>query len=365
MPKQVVRVPDLGPSPVLQIVSHGRKGRHTRLQLSQTDIEAIARTVGNTPEVVLKVSGGGRTVAAVRAHVDYIDRHGRLAIETDDGQTLQGKQVGEWLAEDWNLALSRGQYRVAKEGEADRRPKIVHNLVFSMVRGTPPEKLLAATRSFAREHFALRHRYAMVLHTDQGHPHVHVVVKAESEQGERLYIRKATLRQWRQDFAVYLRSQGVAANATPTAARGRVRNNKKDAIHQRIKQIRDYNALSPAERERRTAKKPVECRYLRGQVEAVAKALQGAQPFAEKGKRKLLESRRTVIADWTSVAEQLEAQGERALAGQVRAMIAAMPPIVTEREQIAQGLLAQLHASRSAAQHGDHAASSEASAKKR
>ena len=55
----------------------------------------------------------------------------------------------------------------------------------------------------------------MVLHTDQGHPHVHLVVKAVSEQGERLSIRKATLRQWREDFAGYLRELGVAANATP------------------------------------------------------------------------------------------------------------------------------------------------------
>jgi type IV secretory pathway VirD2 relaxase len=365
MSRRLLRVPDLGPSPVFQIVSQGRKGRHTALQLSRADIEAIARTVGSTPEVVVKVSGGGKSVAAVRAHVDYIDRHGKLALETDDGERLQGRQLGAWLVEDWNLALSRGQYREPKSGEQDRRPKVVHNLVFSMARGTPPEKLLAATRTFAREHFALRHRYAMVLHTDQDHPHVHVVVKAESEAGERLYIRKATLRQWRQDFAACLREQGVAANATPTAARGRVRNHKKDAIHQRIKQIKAYNALSAAERARRSAKKPVECRYLRGRVEAVAEALPGGAPLADEGKRKLLESRRTVVADWTEVAEQLEAQGERALAGQVRAMIEAMPPIVTEKERIAQGLLAQLRAPRALASNLDNAPSAEASAKKR
>jgi hypothetical protein len=32
---------------------------------------------------------------------------------------------------------------------------------------TPPEKVLAAARKFAREKFALQHRHAMVLHTDQ------------------------------------------------------------------------------------------------------------------------------------------------------------------------------------------------------
>lgn len=346
MAKKVVHVPQLGPSPVLQIVSHGRKGRHTPLQLSRADIDAIDRTVGNTPEVVVKVSGGGRTAAAARAHIDYIDRHGKLEIETDDGQTLQGLRVGAWLVDDWNLALSKGQYREPRPGEPDRRPKVVHNLVFSMRRGTPPDKLLAATRVFAREHFALRHRYAMVLHTDQDHPHVHVVVKAESEQGERLYIRKATLRQWREDFAACLRAQGVAANATPTAARGRLRDHKKDPIHQRIKQIKAYNAL--AEPQRRSLQKPVECRYLRRKVEAVAHALRDAEPAADEGKQKLLRARQAVIADWTAVADQLAAQGENALADQVRRMIASMPAVVTQNEQITQGLLAQVHAVRAA-----------------
>src|SRR5690242_17150124 len=75
-----------------------------------------------------------------------------------------------------------------------RRPaKLVHNVIFSMPPGTPPGKLLKAVRKLAENEFAMKHRYAMVLHTDEAHPHVHLVVKAVSEQGERLDIRKATL----------------------------------------------------------------------------------------------------------------------------------------------------------------------------
>jgi hypothetical protein len=51
-----------------------------------------------------------------------------------------------------------------------RATKLVHNIVFSMPHGTPPQKLLAAARHFAQEKFALQHRYAMVLHTDHDHP---------------------------------------------------------------------------------------------------------------------------------------------------------------------------------------------------
>jgi hypothetical protein len=76
-------------------------------------------------------------------------------------------------------------------------PKLVHKLMFSMLPGTPPDKLQAAVSNLALEEFALKHRYVMVLHTDEPHPHVHMVVKAVSEQGVRLNIRKAKLREWR------------------------------------------------------------------------------------------------------------------------------------------------------------------------
>ena len=100
-----------------------------------------------------------------------------------------------------------------------------------MPAGTSPAKLLAASRNFAREEFALKHRYLMVLHNHQQHPHVHLVVKAVGEDGGRLNIRKATLRGWRRDFAEKLRAQGVAANATERAVRGQVRPPVRDGIY--------------------------------------------------------------------------------------------------------------------------------------
>lgn len=60
----------------------------------------------------------------------------------------------------------------------------------------------------------LKHGYVMVPHTDQPRPHVHVVLRAVSEEGERLNIRKATLRNWRPESAGYLRAPGVPANPT-------------------------------------------------------------------------------------------------------------------------------------------------------
>jgi hypothetical protein len=72
---------------------------------------------------MVKVSGGARDATGAKTHFDYIDRHGRLGMETDDGRERTGKDVGAELIADWNLDLSRGQYRPKPvEGGKDTRP---------------------------------------------------------------------------------------------------------------------------------------------------------------------------------------------------------------------------------------------------
>lgn len=89
-------------------------------------------------------------------------------------------------------------------------------------------KSVAAGREFAREEFGLQHRYAMVLHTDEDHPHVHLVVAHRMDGQARLNIRKADLRRYREQFARQLRSQGVSANATPAQLRGKLMGAQRD-----------------------------------------------------------------------------------------------------------------------------------------
>lgn len=325
MSKRRLNVSNCGPE--LDLVSYGRRGRHAPLHFSQTQIEQIVRTLRGDPEVLVKVSGGGRSWETVRAHLAYIDRAGGLEVRTDEGERLKGKDVADYLVHDWHLDVAKGQYRGRPTlTEKDRRPKQAHNIVFSMPAGTPPHKLLAATQKFAREKFALRNRYAMVLHTEQKHPHVHLVVKAVSEQGDRLCIRKPTLRQWREDFAEYLRELGVPANATPTQLRGKLKARNHAGI---------YRAL-----ERGTST------FIRRKVEAVALELHRGQLTLEPGKAKLIDTRQRVRADWTATAALLRAQGCESLAQDVEHYIRAMPPAATEKELLAKHLLAGLAAQR-------------------
>lgn len=323
MPKRQVNVPGGGRLADLDLVSHGRRGREAPLQFSPAEIEQIRRTVRGVPEVMVKVSGGGKSAAGVQAHFAYIDRHGKLEVHTDDGERLQGQDVAGHLVDDWNLDAGKGQYRPEpKAGEKDTRPKQVHNIVFSMPAGTPPKKLLVATQKFAREKFADKHRYAMVLHTDQRHPHVHLVVKAQSEEGERLHIRKATLRQWRTDFASDLRELGVAANATPTTLRGRPKASKPDGIYRALKRGQST--------------------FIRRKVQGIADELRRGRVTPEPGRRKLLATRAKVVEAWEAAALLLRANGQTALAKDVDAYVQRMPAVVTEKEGIAKGLLSQL-----------------------
>jgi hypothetical protein len=320
----------------LDIVSYGRRGPGGGLRLGAGEIAQIQRTVGRAPEVMVKVSGGGRDVGGVEAHLRYIGRHGKLPLETDEGLAQQGRGAAREIATDWQLELCRSQYKPKPaQGQKDTRAKLVHNIVLSMPAGTPPEKVLAAARVFARENFALRYRYAMVLHTDQPHPHVHLVVKCEHEfePGKRLYIRKDTLRQWREQFAALMREQGVAANATPRQVRGQVRKPYRDAIHHRLRALRTFGQLPPSDRAKHQS--PKTSTFMRAKLESVLQVLRSGRGALDAGQEAMQGTRREVAVDWRATADALRRQGEGDLAAQVDRFVARMPPVRTDARRMA------------------------------
>jgi len=202
--------------------SHGHYGRTDRARLTPAQTALVSRTAARTPEVMVKVlSSGATSVKAVGRHIDYVSRKGEVEMYADEGEVLHGRAATDSIPEDWNLDLEEAGAgaRIGK-GVRHRPPRLVHKLVFSMPAGTRPQKVLGAVQNLCRDEFALKHRYVMALHTDEPHPHVHVILKATSEQGKRLNIKKAHLKEWRVKFAAHLRELGVAANATPKLFRG-------------------------------------------------------------------------------------------------------------------------------------------------
>src|SRR3984885_4505754 len=300
--------------PLLDIASYGRgRPRETGDRLTPGQLEQIQRTVRRTPEVVVKVlPRASNDLKAVGKHLDYIGRKGALELETDDGEQLSGR-AGRALLDDWDLDIDDVRRQSTLASTRGRTPpKLVHKLMFSMPPGTQPDKVLGAVRNFAREEFWGQHRYALVLHTDEPHPHVHLVLKTVSEQGLRLNIKKATLRHWRSEFARNLTVLGVEANATERAVRGENRKTKKDGIY-RASQRGD----SP---------------QVRAQAEAIAAELVKGGGRTDSGNHKLVETRKAVDGGWRSVASMLAKDGHQDLARDVQRFVDRLPPAVTEKE---------------------------------
>jgi hypothetical protein len=174
-----------------------------------------ATVVQRAPQVMVKVTGGGRGMAAIAAHFRYISKNGQLQIEDDRGVARGGQEVVKDLVEQWrhsgSLIPENGHRREA------------FNIMLSMPNGTEAQIVLNAAREFAQAELR-GHRYVMVLHQHQANPHVHLSVRAESMLGERLNPRKADLHRWRETFAEKLRGWGVEAEATRQATRGANRN---------------------------------------------------------------------------------------------------------------------------------------------
>jgi hypothetical protein len=201
------------------LFAHARPGpRHPSRGVRIPTSDAVRREVGlvvkRAPQVMVKVTGGGRGMAVIRAHMNYIDREGDGLID-QGGERHKGREARREIARQW-----------AREGtpipeRSDRREAF--NIMWSMPAGTDSKKLLGAIQALATRQFA-GHKYVMALHTHQANPHVHLLVRAESDLGVRLNPRKADLHQWRMEFAAELRQRGIAAAASRQAARGVVKN---------------------------------------------------------------------------------------------------------------------------------------------
>ncbi len=170
-----------------------------------------ATVVRRAPQVMVKVTGGGRGMRAIAAHFRYISKNGRLDIEDERGETMRGKDTLPELADDWRFGGT------LIEDVGDRREAF--NIMLSMPRGTDPASVQWAAREFAQIELA-DHKYVMVLHDHQANPHVHISVRAESKHGRRLNPRKTDLHRWRETFAAKLRERGIEAEATRQATRG-------------------------------------------------------------------------------------------------------------------------------------------------
>lgn len=209
--------------------------------ISVPDKARLARVVQGTTEVMVKVTKPAKTdkhgnpikvtrgteARRVAEHINYISRNGKLEVETSVGEVLKGKQATSELYRGW--IEKHDDARAA--GMASDRTRIATSILFSMPGNTNATGVRDAVRALAEQEFGGRHDYAMALHTDTPHPHVHLTVRTIGHDGVKLNLRKADLQHLRDTFAEKLRQRGIEAESTPRHARGKTRRGESTPVY--------------------------------------------------------------------------------------------------------------------------------------
>lgn len=291
------------PEPLIDLASQARGGAREAARHSYAHFEHIRLRANCAPEVMVNVlSPVSSDLKVVGWHFDYIGRQGDLALESDDGYQPHGWGRQE-LIDDWGLDLAELRPQSSLNALSARKlAKLAPKLVFSLSERTLQQRVLSTVCNFAREELHGRHCCAMVLHTDEPHPHVHLVLRAVSEDGRRLNVMQTTQR----------------------AVRGADRKPSKD----------EYLASLRGE------STPV-----RTEAEGVSRDLAASGSVRpEAGRQTLLATRAAVQVGRRSVAETLVLHGDRQFAADVARFARRMDRPMTERESNARLLSAHARA---------------------
>ncbi|MCG8586883.1 MAG: relaxase/mobilization nuclease domain-containing protein [Pirellulales bacterium] len=173
------------------------------------------------PQAVLKISSHNTGTDRVRARLHYISRKGTLALETDQGVTLEGLEEIDALVDDW--AVDFGTRVNSRDAMS---------LVISLPAGTDKEKATEAARAFFAGTFGENHEYVFAGHDDTENFHIHLVVKARGRDGKLMRPSRRDPQLWRQAFAEQARAHGIALDASPRFARGEGRRTPPTAIYE-------------------------------------------------------------------------------------------------------------------------------------
>ena len=177
------------------------------------------RVARKLPQAVVKISSHNSGKPQVRARLHYVSRDGALAIETDEGITLDGLEEVDRLVDDW-----------AADFGSRVNSRDTMSLVISLPAGTDADKAVDAAREFFAETFAENHEYAFAGHDDTDNFHIHLVVKARGRDGKPMRATRRDPQLWRQAFAEKAREQGIDLDASPRWARGKGRRTPLTAV---------------------------------------------------------------------------------------------------------------------------------------
>lgn len=283
-----------------------------------------SRVAKGVPEVVVKIKSFAKGGGSVKRQMQYISRNGDVAMETEQGEQIEGRAAVTEHIRTWLTELDNG-------GSYPNRRDTAH-IILSMPPGTDAEAVLLASREFAKKTFAENHEYVLALHTDEESPHVHLIVKTLGFDGKRLHIERQHSQQWRESFAAALRDQGTEAEATPAASRGRP--------------SWQYSAAAKhiAEGDEKRDPRPSTARA--AQVYAARDAIlaeaDGQPAQTDPGRVRAEQAAATAKSTWTAVADTLAKSDDRTLrdlSAELRQFAASIQPAESTRQQLVVKLL--------------------------
>lgn len=297
-----------------------------------TPVKKAQDLVNHSAEVLIKVdkaSTGIKTKGHLMEAAMYIARNGALDVEDSDGNLLI-KETARGVIDIWS------DLNGIQEAATEKDPAVARRFIVSCPSGTDPQKVLSAARQFGQEFFKdSGFDYIMVLHhksentpNEPDHPHVHFLVNAMSDYGERLNIRKADLKFMRERFAAIAQSRGIELNATDRSVRG------KDAKGKSIERYYHEKRLKQGKG------KPHPYQVEREQ--ALVSALSGEKPLKEHPNLTKAKKRRSKIKeDAKAAVSELRASGEKSLvdlADKLERYYQDMPNLRSSQERLLEAL---------------------------
>lgn len=275
-------------------------------------------TVRKKPEVMVKISGGGKDLRSIKAHLDYISRNGEVELEDEQGRVHRGIEEVRAVRDDWKGAGIPAELGTRKEA---------FNIILSMPPGTDRASVRAAASAFAHQLFS-GHQYVFAEHADEKHPHVHLVVRAVDVDGVRLNPRKAELQRWREVFAEKLNDQGIEANATPRTIRGVVQKAERQSVLHMDKEHQGGRRSEPS-------------RVREGRSAAARSELEGRAHAPNPAADRIAASRRVMLGLVEDLARELSKGDEDAKRVSLQAVqfVKTLPPVETRHQRVVRDLV--------------------------
>lgn len=299
-----LRVPQLGLA--LEGPVRPKRGRPQPIRAYAGKLTRVAQ---KAPEVVVKVSGSGKSRAHSLAHLTYITRNGKLQAENERGEKVEGLEGVKEVFKEWGFQTP---------GDSERKRAQTVNIVLSMPKGTDAGAVLVAARGFAKQAFADNYQYLLALHDDTDHPHVHLAVKAQGFDMTWLKRTKADLQDWRESFAEKLRDQGVEAEATPRRARGVVQKPQTQAMRHLVSARRSTVFKAKVDEAIR---------------DVTTREKAPPRPWEVAIRERQREVRRAYVQVAGDLANARDDTSRQA-AAQLQAFLRSLPPLETERHRL-------------------------------